>query len=386
MCTFFFIVTHSCTSSASTSAQVWQVSAILIIFAGQASALLASLAGFRPACKLQHSTMAHKADSKVAAAPAGSKVQPAVQRHCSLCNTDKLEAEMQEASRCFDCNPLRQKLARLNKELHSTAGDLFSTPEERATFYLEHRGKLVADLKVVVVNSISQTQTRSRELQLVGTGTYLDEIDLKEKYKLKPGYAEKIMQRTFNFKHVLTDAKMYEDMEYQSKATQTTKRELKEEINMSQTEVPKRAKKAKTDKITDKENKAPALGDGATADKPFTVAQNKQVAKIAEGYTGMIVAITEIDDTITEKALGEFMPKHLQNKLATHKNKLEVEAAELAVCIEANTGDMKVVKAEFAAAKLTTKELSSRLESAVEEAAIAAEEAATIELKQDGEE
>ena len=31
-------------------------------------------------------------------------------------------------------------------------------------------------------------------------------------------------------------------------------------------------------------------------------------------------------------------------------------------------------------------ELSSRLESAVEEAAIAAEEAATIELKQDGEE
>ena len=100
----------------------------------------------------------------------------------------------------------------------------------------------------------------------------------------------------------------------------------------------------------------------------------------------MIVAITEIDDTITEKALGEFMPKHLQNKLATHKNKLEVEAAELAVCIEANTGDMKVVKAEFAAAKLTTKELSSRLESAVEEAAIAAEEAATIELKQDGEE
>jgi len=232
--------------------------------------------------------MAHKADSKVAAAPAGSKVQPAVQRRCSLCNTDKLEAEMQEANRCFDCNPLRQRLARLNKEMHSTQGDLFSTVEERANFYLEHRGKLPADLKVVVVNSISQTQSRSRELQLVGTGTYLDEIDLKEKYKLKPGYAEKIMQRTFNFKHVLTDAKMYEDMEYQSKATQTTKRELNEEINMSQTEVPKRAKKAKTDKITDKENKAPALGDGATADKPFTVAQNKQVAKIAEGYTGMI--------------------------------------------------------------------------------------------------
>ena len=71
------------------------------------------------------------------------------------------------------------------------------------------------------------------------------------------------------------------------------------------------------------------------------------------------------------------MPKHLTNKLATHKNKLEVEAAELDICIGANTGDIKVVKTEFAEAKLATKELSSRLESAAEEAATAAEEAVT---------
>ena len=88
-----------------------------------------------------------------------------------------------------------------------------------------NKGKLPEALKIAINNSISQTQTQSRQLELVGNGTFLDEFDLKVKYQHKAGYAEKIMERTLSFKHALTDAMMYEDMEYKSIATQSSKRE-----------------------------------------------------------------------------------------------------------------------------------------------------------------
>jgi hypothetical protein len=88
-----------------------------------------------------------------------------------------------------------------------------------------NKGKLPEALKIVINNSISQTQTQSRQLELVGNGTFMDEFDLKVKYQQKPGYAEKIMQRTHSFKHILTDAMMFEDMEYKTIATQSSKRE-----------------------------------------------------------------------------------------------------------------------------------------------------------------
>ena len=147
-----------------------------------------------------------------------------------------------------------------------------------------------------------------------------------------------------------------------------------EETSLEQVDVPKLHKAAKKVKITNDENKENKVPP-AQGEKPFTVAQNKQIAKMAESYKKMIADITEISDNIIEKSLSDFMPRHLINKLATQKNKLEVEAAELDICIEANTGDIKVMKTEFAEAKLATKELSSRLESAAEEAATAAEEA-----------
>jgi hypothetical protein len=152
-------------------------------------------------------------------------------------------------------------------------------------------------------------------------------------------------------------------------------KEHREETSLEQVDVPKlhKAKKVKITNNENKENKAPPV----QGEKPFTAAQNKQIAKMAESYKKMIADLTEIHDNIIEKSLSDFMPRHLTNKLATHKNKLEVEAAELDICIGANTGDIKVVKTEFAEAKLATKELSSRLESAAEEAATAAEEAAT---------
>ena len=101
----------------------------------------------------------------------------------------KLEEEMQaDSNRCKECNPLRMQIMRLKAE-SATNKEFFEdmAPTDRLKFYQVNKGKLAAELKTVIKVHISQVSYQSRVMSLAGTGTFLDEHDLREKYKTKPG-------------------------------------------------------------------------------------------------------------------------------------------------------------------------------------------------------
>ena len=250
--------------------------------------------------------------------------------HCNLCDIDKLGKDMQEKGRCFECNPLRQCIVRLKKEdaaIGTHAENMSNV--DRAQFYLDNRSKCKADVRLVINTSIKQTLLKSREVTLVGNGAYLDEVDLKNKYKDKPGIADKIMARTKSFKCNLTDLVMYEDMEYKTQVIQTTKRTYEETHEMEQEEVDKKPKKAKTVKGIkgkDKENQPPEeAAVVVVTEKKFTTAQINNIEKIATVYTKLVADLAEISNTIDTDELAPFVPKHLTQKLETDQQKLEVD-------------------------------------------------------------
>ena len=250
--------------------------------------------------------------------------------HCNLCNIDKPGKDMQDHGRCFECNPLRCCILRLKKEdadiaTHSENMSKF----DRAQFYLDNRGKCKEDVRLVINTRIKQTLLKSREVTLVGNGAYLDEVDLKNKYKDKPGIADKIMARTKSFKCNLTDLVMYEDMEYKTQVIQTTKRTYEETHEMEQEEVDKKPKKAKTGKgIKDKDKENQPPGEAAVVvvtEKKFTTAQINNIEKIATVYTKLVADLAEISNTIDTDELAPFVPKHLTQKLEADHQKLEVD-------------------------------------------------------------
>ena len=305
---------------------------------------------------------------------------------CKLCNAEKLPSDMQEYGRCVDCNPLRQRLCRLHDLPENWQKDMGE--EERAQFYLDNKDKMSADLKTAVTNHIALKQSQTMQVDLQGTGFYMDEEDLRAKYANKPGYADKIMARAHSFVHKLTDACMYEDMQYSRIATNSTKREYSDESNMQQDSVAKKAKKPRKDN-EDKENKENqgALENqpdqskpkpAAKAPKPWTQSQEQQVVKVAKVYKDLFEELEELQKTSAGTAISEFMPKHLMSKLESLKIKIECEAAEVDVCMEAKTGVLKELKDQATTAKKNCKELSGRLEAAIEEATTAAEEAGKL--------
>ena len=68
--------------------------------------------------------------------------------HCKLCDTDKLEADMQDNNRCRDCNPLRQRISKLAAD--AATGKFFEDmrPEDRTQFYQDNK----ADSEIVMVD------------------------------------------------------------------------------------------------------------------------------------------------------------------------------------------------------------------------------------------
>ena len=86
----------------------------------------------------------------------------------------------------------------------------------------------------------------------------MDEADLKEKYKAKPGRADTIMKNATQYYCDNAECQMYEDLGYTSTNMTGTKRDVTSTTEMEQESKIKAKKKAKVAKgdAADKEDKA----------------------------------------------------------------------------------------------------------------------------------
>jgi hypothetical protein len=100
--------------------------------------------------------------------------------------------------RCSDCNSLKSRLTRmLQKEGQEQASAFKSfSREEKTDFFAKNRGTMGYDLSVAVQDVITRVLKTSDEVEFKGTGEFLDEADIREKYVNKPQQADAILKNT----------------------------------------------------------------------------------------------------------------------------------------------------------------------------------------------
>ena len=103
---------------------------------------------------------------------------------CNLCDLEKPVGEMEDGgSRCTECNALRQRIQRFARG-GSLPSSIHEVPSaDMADFYQNHKHTLARNLKAELTTLCTRTATRSLTTDLVGNGTFLDEVDLKAAYK-----------------------------------------------------------------------------------------------------------------------------------------------------------------------------------------------------------
>ena len=112
---------------------------------------------------------------------------------CKPCGLEKDESEAVDGCRCLLCNALRIRLYRKASNLEKEHFQKLLVPK-REDSYQKNSDTINGDLSVALTAAIKEVVTESEESQFKGSGTFLDEEDLIEKYKNKPGRAAKIMK------------------------------------------------------------------------------------------------------------------------------------------------------------------------------------------------
>ena len=104
--------------------------------------------------------------------------------YCQICKKLKRPCEIVDRGRCSECNPLRMRIARLKTDLTPAESEHFESLslDDRAAFYINNKDKFSDDLKAQISNVVTQSEQSSLNVNFVGNGEFLDEMDLKDKY------------------------------------------------------------------------------------------------------------------------------------------------------------------------------------------------------------
>ena len=147
---------------------------------------------------------------------------------CASCSEEQPKATMTPAGknadgevcswRCVGCNRGRQRVRDALKR-HPSIEDMASEVTDKVVISQKAKDLYGEDLVAFLRQQYSATYEVSNKVQMMGNGTFLDEEDLKEKYKSKPLRLAAIMKNTQTFFYTTSEPLLYEDMEYTSNRT-----------------------------------------------------------------------------------------------------------------------------------------------------------------------
>ncbi len=97
--------------------------------------------------------------------------------------------------------------------------------EEKVKFFATNSKTMGDELSVAVQDVITRVLNKTEEVEFKGTGNFMDEHDLREKYAKKPDQADAIIKNTRAMFDTMREVMLYEDMMYSSKVAQNEKLE-----------------------------------------------------------------------------------------------------------------------------------------------------------------
>ena len=189
-----------------------------------------------------------------------------------------------------------------------------------------------------------------------GTGVFMDEDDIKEKYAKKPSRLAAVLKHAKRIRCPTTQIELIEDMQYTSCAasssthTTTAKREL---------EGTEKMKKPKKPKVVKEEGEEPT-----EKEKPLTAAQLSHLQKYTDGvdatYKQLEESYAPIKKSVDEKGWGMNVPQYIHTSHAAAVVKKTEFDARVEIIKESHTCDWKALQSDVAELNSATKDLVRR--------------------------
>ena len=142
---------------------------------------------------------------------------------CARCKVEKDNSEKigyGNSFKCKACNRLLTRLSRLvaQNDLQEEWGGI--DQEGRVRFMADASEKFGNALKMAVQETIEECKVTEANDSFNNDGHFLDEDDLKTKYEKKPQQLKAILENARSMFCPIRKVKLYEDPDYNSKASQ----------------------------------------------------------------------------------------------------------------------------------------------------------------------
>eukprot|EP00973_Karenia_brevis_P084408 11714492-Karenia_brevis.AAC.1 len=149
---------------------------------------------------------------------------------CVACKLEKPAEEFTRSKRaskmsndkdlliCLKCNALKVRCCRVVlRRGYSTFGFEKMRPENRVDFYRKNADSYADALEARMQEQMIEITKKESTVEMVGTGEWLDESDLKEAYKDKPEQYEHVKANTRTMTDSCRGVVLFENMKYSTR-------------------------------------------------------------------------------------------------------------------------------------------------------------------------
>ena len=274
---------------------------------------------------------------------------------CATCSADC------ESSRCKECGTKDVRICRALKNSNEVFQEdwkdaLKSKMIIKRDFYELAQDKQGTDLLKLMENTLIQKLTCSNEAELVGTGEWFSEVELRKQLKDEPARCEAILKNADRWYDSNGEIELIQLMRYSTKNTTRTKREIEESWastchdRVKRVKAPKAAIEGNVDNTELGEPQGDAAGGKRKAggEKPLTPTQIAWIEK----HVGPVAAVDTLKETLAEfkveanQIWAQFIPPVVVIRAAAAITKFEQQKEVLQMTKEKGThSDFKALQA-----------------------------------------
>ena len=215
--------------------------------------------------------------------------------------------------RCKPCNALVSRLTTVKK--NDDMALLFDdiSADSKAKFFQNNHALMGSDLTAVLHDTVVASLLQRRELEHAAEGDWLDEVDIKDKYKSKPALAQVILKNAKSWYDEQKETWLYLDIKYKTNSRAIDISERKREFKAAQES---KAKKARVAKPMAKADNKVADGEAAADDKKsLTSADKTQCTKLVADLQAKSSLVQQKITICEHEKLKDMIPTYVVRNL-----------------------------------------------------------------------
>ena len=261
--------------------------------------------------------------------------------------------------RCTDCNSLKSRVQRVLTKVGQEQASAFRglSKNEKMEFFAKHRTTMGEELSVAIQEATIRVTKRVESIEFNGTGEFMDEADIREKYGKKPEQAEAILQNSRSMFDPMRQVILYEDMKYNAKVGNSDMLETTTGLTITHD----RCVKGKPAKKAQSAKGVAIKGEGVEKAIGLSESQKISLEQLTADIADLNGKLHVELQTIKTNEVQEYMVQATITQAEACGFKLKEYVAIVELALDSNSGDFKVLKSQHRELKTHCNEQVRRL-------------------------